>query len=429
MIRRSRIAAVFAVLLLACIAGVRGQEVTTVDFRADVMSSIKIADSTALCLVGHVVFFHNGAVITCDSAIRYSDRMMDCYRNVVVNKDSTFIYGDKADYNGLLNEARIYSPLIKMVDKDATLYTYNFTFNTLTNIGRYYGGGTMSQKDNLMESDEGYYYADNRELIGVRNVEMQNPQYTISSDSVTYNMDTEIATFDTPSYIWNDQDEFLTARRGSYNAKEDLYTFTDSSYIMTKTQELWADTIVYRQTGQDAVLRNNIQIADQEQKAMAFGDYGQYWGDKKQALLTRDPSVLSYEEGEQPDTVFMRSDSIFIYTLNRFRNDSVPTQKTADSLAAETPAPSPAADSAAVRPATNGPGRPPIPTLPDGQAPPPASAPLRPRFRPETTRKPRPTPRNGTSRAKRPTPWRNRSPPYRTPYRRAIPSERRKNGR
>ena len=287
MIRRSRIAAAFAVLLLACIAGVRGQEVTTVDFRADVMSSIKIADSTALCLVGHVVFFHNGAVITCDSAIRYSDRMMDCYRNVVVNKDSTFIYGDKADYNGLLNEARIYSPLIKMVDKDATLYTYNFTFNTLTNIGRYYGGGTMSQKDNLMESDEGYYYADNRELIGVRNVEMQNPQYTISSDSVTYNMDTEIATFDTPSYIWNDQDEFLTARRGSYNAKEDLYTFTDSSYIMTKTQELWADTIVYRQTGQDAVLRNNIQIADQEQKAMAFGDYGQYWGDKKQALLTR----------------------------------------------------------------------------------------------------------------------------------------------
>ena len=111
---------------------------------------------------------------------------------------------------------------------------------------------------------------------------------------------------------------------------------------------------------------------------MAFGDYGQYWGDKKQALLTRDPSVLSYEEGEQPDTVFMRSDSIFIYTLNRFRNDSVPTQKTADSLAAETPAPFPAADSAAVRPATNGPGRPPIPTLPDGQAPPPASAPAPP---------------------------------------------------
>ena len=268
----------------------------------------------------------------------------------------------------------------------------------------------MSQKDNLMESDEGYYYADNRELIGVRNVEMQNPQYTISSDSVTYNMDTEIATFDTPSYIWNDQDEFLTARRGSYNAKEDLYTFTDSSYIMTKTQELWADTIVYRQTGQDAVLRNNIQIADQEQKAMAFGDYGQYWGDKKQALLTRDPSVLSYEEGEQPDTVFMRSDSIFIYTLNRFRNDSVPTQKTADSLAAENSRAVPAADSAASVPRRTGQDVRRFRRFRTGKLRLLRLPPLRPRFRPETTRKPRPTPRNGTSRAKRPTPWRNRSP-------------------
>ena len=63
----------------------------SVDFRADQMSRIKVGDSSALCLVGHVVFFHNGAVIMCDSAVRYSERQMDCYRNVVVNKDSTFI--------------------------------------------------------------------------------------------------------------------------------------------------------------------------------------------------------------------------------------------------------------------------------------------------------------------------------------------------
>ena len=46
----------------------------SVDFRADQMSRIKVGDSSALCLVGHVVFFHNGAVIMCDSAVRYSER-------------------------------------------------------------------------------------------------------------------------------------------------------------------------------------------------------------------------------------------------------------------------------------------------------------------------------------------------------------------
>ena len=30
----------------------------SVDFRADQMSRIKVGDSSALCLVGHVVFFH-----------------------------------------------------------------------------------------------------------------------------------------------------------------------------------------------------------------------------------------------------------------------------------------------------------------------------------------------------------------------------------
>ena len=295
----------------------------SVDFRADQMSRIKVGDSTALCLVGHVVFFHNGAVIMCDSAVRYSERLMDCYRNVVVNKDSTFIYGDKADYNGILNEARIYSPLIKMVDKDATLYTRNFIFNTLDNIGRYYGGGTLSQQDNLMESDEGYYYADLREVVGVHNVEMSNPEYMIRSDSVSYNLDSEIATFATRSYIWNDRDEFLTAKRGTYNSKQQRYVFTDDSYIMTPDQEAWADTIVYEQPTQNALMLNRVQMFDREQRTYAFGDYARYWGDTEQALLTRNPVLAGYEE-DGSDTVFMRSDTIYMYTVNRFKNDSVP---------------------------------------------------------------------------------------------------------
>lgn len=295
----------------------------SVDFRADQMSRIKVGDSSALCLVGHVVFFHNGAVIMCDSAVRYSERQMDCYRNVVVNKDSTFIYGDKADYNGDLNEARIYSPLIKMVDKDATLYTRNFTFNTLDNIGRYYGGGTLSQQDNLMESDEGYYYADLREVVGVHNVEMSNPEYMIRSDSVSYNLDSEIASFDTRSYIWNDRDEFLTAQKGTYNSKQQRYVFTNDSYIMTPDQEAWADTIVYEQPTQNALMLNKVQMFDRKQRTFAFGDYARYWGDKEQALLTRNPSLAGYEE-DGSDTVFMRSDTIYLYTVNRFKNDSIP---------------------------------------------------------------------------------------------------------
>ena len=290
-----------------------------VDFSADVMRPVKIADSSALSLVGHVVFYHNGAVITCDSAIRFNDRMMDCYNNVIINKDSTFIYGDRAEYNGNFNTARVFSPLVKIVDKDATLYTYNFSFNTLDNIGHYTGGGTMLQKENRLESRDGYYYADNRELIGVHDVEMKNPDYQLKSDSVSYNLDSEIARFYTRSYIWNKDDEFLTALKDSYDRKADLYTFTDQSYILTKTREVWADTILYKQNVQDALLVNNVQVADDEQQAVAFGDLIQYWGKERKALLTRDPVVASFQESDSSkrDTLYMRADSMFVFTYNR----------------------------------------------------------------------------------------------------------------
>ena len=70
---------------------------------------------------------------------------------------------------------------------------------------------------------------------------MKNPDYQLKSDSVSYNLDSEIARFYTRSYIWNKDDEFLTALKGSYDRKADLYTFTDQSYILTKTPTCCAD--------------------------------------------------------------------------------------------------------------------------------------------------------------------------------------------
>lgn len=304
-----------------------------VNFSADVMRPVKVADSSVISLVGHVVFYHNGAVITCDSAIRFNDRMMDCYNNVIINKDSTFVYGDRAEYNGNINMARVYAPLIKVVNGDATLYTYNFSFNTLDNIGHYTGGGTMLQKENRLESRDGYYYADTRELVGVHDVEMSNPDYQLKSDSVNYNLDTEVARFSTRSFIWNKDNEFLTAIRGMYDRKANKYTFTDQSYILTANQELWADTIYYQQDNQDALLLSNVQVVDEEQQAVAFGDLIQYWGHERKALLTRDPVIASFQQSDSSkvDTLYMRADSMFVYTFNR---DSVLKDSLeADSLA------------------------------------------------------------------------------------------------
>lgn len=165
-----------------------------IDLKSDNMGPIAPGDSV-IFLVGNFAAQHNGAVITCDSAVRYSDMRIEFFGNVLINKNTTYIYGDRAEYNGELNEARVYSDIVKVVDGDATLYTYRFVFNTKENIGQFADGGVLINRDNRLESVRGYYYANTKDLVCVDRVEMRNDEYELKGDSVVYNMATDNAFF------------------------------------------------------------------------------------------------------------------------------------------------------------------------------------------------------------------------------------------
>lgn len=286
-----------------------------VDQKGGKAFSIKVGDSSAVAFVGDLIFHHNGAVITCDSAVRYSEQRFEWFGNVIINKDSTYIYGDRVDYNGNTNLARVYSPLVKMIDGDAVMYTYNLVYNTHTNVGEYFGGGTLTQNETLLESERGYYYGDTKDVICVRSVELRDSSYLIRSDSLGYNMDTEIATFFSKSYIWNEKGEILSADDGVYYTREKRYNFYSDAYILTDERELWADDIDYREDREDAILKSNIQIRDEEQKVLAFGDYGLYFGERSEAMLTDNPSVISFDH-DRGDSLFLRADSLFLFVVD-----------------------------------------------------------------------------------------------------------------
>ena len=162
--------------------GAAQPEKKVVDLKADVMYPIEFRDTSAVCLVGNVAFYHSGAVITCDSAVRYSEKHMECFGNVLINKNDTYVYGDRADYNGETHVANVYSDLVKVVDGDATLYTYKFLFNTKTNVGEFADGGVVTNRENQLESDRGYYYANDRTVICVDRVEIRSEEYDLTGD-------------------------------------------------------------------------------------------------------------------------------------------------------------------------------------------------------------------------------------------------------
>ncbi|MBQ8272036.1 MAG: hypothetical protein IJZ09_03400 [Tidjanibacter sp.] len=296
-----------------------GKELTPVDIKSKRTRPVPVGDTTGYALTGDVVLYHNGAVITCDSVVRYSEREMTCFGNVIIKKDDTYIYGDRAEYSRDAGEARVYSPLIKVRNEDATLYTYNLVFNTAENIGRFYGGGTFSNGTNLMESERGYFYADLDEMVGVENVQMKNETYQMKSDSVNYNSESEIAKYFTRSVTWKEDGEILSSDDGEYHNKEQRYIFRNNAYVLSGEREMWADTVDYHEMVQFIELKHNAQIRDEEYKSIVFGNYGNYSNQTGDTFLTQNPAYISYADSDNNgtnDTVYMRSDSMYVYLID-----------------------------------------------------------------------------------------------------------------
>lgn len=309
-------------------------ERTIVNIKSKRVMPVHVGDSTVYAYIGNVVAYHNGAVMLCDSAVRYDENRIECFDNVLINKDSTYVYGERVFYDRLTNTAQVFSPLIKMIDGQAVLYTYHFRYNTLTNVGEYYGGGTMHQGGMLLESERGYYYGETRDAVCVGDVELRDSTYLIKSDSLGFNMDTEIATFYRKTYIWNEKDEILSANTGWYDTRSDHYHFMSDAYVLSEDQEVWAEDMDYRADSDNVILRRDIQILDEAQKVLAFGDYGRYWGERGDALLTENPSAISYYE--KGDSLYMRADSIFMYVIDStsiYSADYIGNRKEAESIA------------------------------------------------------------------------------------------------
>ncbi len=306
-----------------------------IDFMADEVKPYhNRAGDSIVYFVGNFAAHHNGAVISCDSAVRYSDQRWGFFSRVLINQDSIYIYGDSAIYDGEASMAEIYAPIVKVVDGDALLYTYNFRFNTEQKIGSYDGGGVLVHDDNIIESIRGYYDAENHDIICVESVELHGEEYDMKSDSIIYNTDTEFARFFTHSEIWNADGDYLSADAGLYDKQQDLYMVTRNGYILTEEQEMWGDTLSYYRSEEHILAYGNIQLDDIKQKILVFGDYAEYWSDPGNALLTRNPSMISYDLS-QSDSVFMRADTLQIFTISPRAEQEKAVREEAERKAAE----------------------------------------------------------------------------------------------
>ena len=248
------------------------------------------------------VFRQDNTLFRADSVLlNNADNIMDAYGHVNINQGDTLnIYSDKLNYNGNTKTA-ILTNNVKMIDREATLITNYFTYNTGTRIGTYTGGGKLFDKDNNIVSKNGYYFASSRDAYFRYDVVTTTPDAIIKTDTMRYNALQKITYFYGPTHIYGKKDnDTLYTENGYYNTATEQALFGKNNLYTQGTKSLKGDSLFYYRAKGYGRATRNVTFTDTEQKTSIYGDLGEYFKAEEKAIITQRPYMIFITE--QKDT-------------------------------------------------------------------------------------------------------------------------------
>ena len=265
-------------------------------------------------LRGHVVLKHDSAYMYCDSAyFNTNDNSFVAMNNIKVISptedflDTVYLYSDSLHYSGQKKLAEVRYNVI--LEKDSmTLYTENLDYKMDENIGYYFDGGrTLNGQDTLI-SKFGYYYADLDELYFKDSVIVQNPKYTIYSDTLKHQTVEKISYLLGPTnIIASDSSNWIYSEYGWYNHITDKGKLSKNPLLVHGKQSLKGDSIFYDRNTGLGIAYNNVTIADSVQNIRLKGNLGKYYEKTERSLITDSALFISIQK---KDSLFLHADTI-----------------------------------------------------------------------------------------------------------------------
>lgn len=263
-------------------------------------------------LKGRVMMRHGDAIMYADSAYRYMDKdEFVAFGQIHIEKgDSVHLYGDTLDYSGETGLA-ILKGRVRMIDNQVNMVSNSLVYDVKNNKGFYNDSAvTRSSDGNILKSKNGTYYPGRKEFVFTRNVTIESKDYTVFSDTLHFNTESEIAYFYGPTTIVSDAN-VITCDLGWYDTKKDVSSFSKGAKIKTPDQEISADSLYYeRKTGYGLGF-NNVSLKDSVQNVEVKGNYAVTHKELDQFMVTDSVTLIM---GLSNDSLYLSSDSLFSYT-------------------------------------------------------------------------------------------------------------------
>lgn len=273
---------------------------------AGTLKSAKDIANGAKRLIGNVEFEHEDVLLFCDSAYFYTTNSLDAFGHVHIQQaDSIHLYGDLLKYNGNTKKAILTNNVV--VNKgDMQLTTKELNYDISTSVGYYVTPARIVNKENVLTSNQGYFFAKSNDLTFKKNVVLTNPEFVINCDTMRYNTTSKVTYFVGPTTI-KSKDNLIYCEDGWYDTERDLSRFSKNAYILTQEQKMRGDSLYYdRKKGIGRAIKH-VEIVDTTQKLTINGDYAIHYEFKDLSVITGN-ALLTQQYDK--DTLYMHADTL-----------------------------------------------------------------------------------------------------------------------
>ena len=280
---------------------------------SNTLSFDKAVKPDAQILNGDVCFRHDSSYMYCDSAYFFEQtNSLEAFSNVRMEQgDTLFVYGDYLFYDGNTQVAYLREN-VRMENVQVTLFTDSLNYERIQNIGYYFEGGLIVDSLNQLSSFYGQYSPETKLAVFNDSVQVENPDFTLYSDTLHYDTESKVATILGPSVIVSDSGTIHTSR-GWYDTVNNTSLLLDQSQVESGEKILIGDSIFYnRDTGMGEVY-GNMSLIDTAQHVTLQGEYGYYNEQTGYAFATDSARFLEYSQG---DTLFLHADTLQMVTVD-----------------------------------------------------------------------------------------------------------------
>lgn len=266
-------------------------------------------------LVGNAKLKQDKTLFDADSVVLHlKGNYLEAFGHIHINDaDSVHTYADYLKYLGKERKAFLRNN-VKLADGKGILTTNNLDYDVGIKLANYVSGGKIINGKTTINSKQGFYYGDTKDVYFYTDVAMLSPDTKIFSDTLVYNLKTELMTFNSPTSIYSNNRKIKTSS-GFYDTKNKTAQFGKRPTIEDSTYTLTANDIAFEDSSGKGEARGNAIYRSKDTKeGYDLLANNIKTNSKTKTLLATEKPVLFIKQ--DLDTIYVSADTIFSGRFN-----------------------------------------------------------------------------------------------------------------